>query len=112
MLLRPISSPNDVMTNAIWHQSLDGIFDLDLKTSHAPCPLPSPLPDPDSYSLPGFPKKLFGDLCWDGRTFGEGTSQYMVNLSKDDVKNIEAALHSFRGMGARLITHLLLADRW
>lgn len=36
-------------------------------------------------------------MCWDGPSLGSDTSSYLVNLSLEDISEIEVAMHTFKG---------------
>lgn len=62
----------------------------------------APLVRSDKARIPGvlvdFPVSLSGELCWDTDTFRNANHKYIVYLNHGDIRSIERAIASFRGM--------------
>ncbi|PSN64619.1 Clavaminate synthase-like protein [Corynespora cassiicola Philippines] len=97
MLLHSPISPSHETPNHLWNQSPGAFFHLGGKPVED-CPRPV-WDSPKLAALKDFPRKLLGGLCRDGRALSGDTSTYIVTLSDDDIRNVEAALNSFKTLG-------------
>jgi len=61
--------------------------------------------DSDTYSLPdGFPAAISSDLVWTGADLAD-ERKYVYQLTAEDLAEIDAALHIFKGTSLYSMSH-------